>query len=549
MPGITMTSAARPRRAIVAALVGLVALFALSAGRAHADSRFIYELCDSQVPGGAVPASSYTVNPGVPFVAFQNCASPGGMIGITETGPASATFSYLGIAVPETPGGFVEQEALVAGSSGLAPANYYSHVYENGFPGINTESSRIAYIRKEKTPFFGSGGSFNIVMSCDGNYTAGCQAGPVIGVRDIAATEVDIKPPTVSEITGSILAGGVIRGHSQSLSAVAQDEGGGLSKVWIAINGSVAAEAPPPSCATASVSNTSVVGTVALSTTPCPTKLPATWTLNTETFPFQTGANTVSVCASDFATIGAPNTTCSAPQEIDVDNTCAESPVVGGDQLTAQFKSSETDSVTVKYNHAAKVRGSLLSAAGTPVPGATLCVKESVLNTFHRVKGEGVLTTDSKGHYSYEIKGGPNRELLIGYRHDAAQIADSLHYLAHARPTLRASTQKLRNGEKVKFLGQLPGPNAVERTAILQASAPGSHRWLTIRKAVSGKGGFIITGYRFSNTTTATTYLFRLVAPRQKNYAWEEGASKPVRIRVTPRRDSHRHHHPAARHS
>lgn len=542
MSETTMIQAGRGSRAALAALLVLAALgglLSVGAERASAEARFVYELCDSQIPGGGPPPSSFIGDPAGPFVAFQNCASPGGMIGISEAAPTAASYAYTFISVPETPGGFVEQEAMVAQSANLGPGSYYSHVYDNGFPGVNAESSRIAYLRKEPNGEY-DGGDFSVLISCDGNYAPGCQAGPVIGVRDIAATEVDITPPTVAGLSGSLLAGGVIRGHSQALAALAHDVGGGLTKLWVAVNGSVAAELPPPGCAIAGVSNASVVGTVALSPTPCPTELPGTWTLDTEKFPFQTGANSVSVCASDFATIGAPNTTCTPPSEIDVDNTCTESPVLGGDQLTAQFKRTETDRVTVKYNRTARVRGALLSAAGAPVAGATLCVKENILNTFHRLKGEGVVTTDAKGHYSYEVKGGPNRELLIGYRHDAAQIADSLHYLAHARPTLRASTQKLRNGDKVKFIGRLPRPNAVERTVVLQASAPGSHRWLTIRKAVSGKGGYFLTGYRFAHTTKPTTYLFRALAPRQKNYAFEEGAGKPVRIRVLPRRGGDR---------
>lgn len=533
----TCAQAGRRRKANLAlvALLAVVGTMVLASGDARADSRFVTELCDSALPGGGVPVSTFTANPGAPFVPFQNCAAPGGMIGIYESSAAASTFSFLGVSVPETPGGFVEQEAMISASSGFGPGSIYSHVYENGFPGTNTESSRIFHIRTKREVFFGNGGSFNVVMTCDGNYAPGCQAGPVVGARDIAATQVDIKAPTLTEVTGSILAGGVVRGHSQSLAAVAHDEGGGLSKVWASVNGSVAAELPTIGCQTETVANPSVVGTVALSPTPCPTKLPATWTLDTEKYPFHTGSNTIAVCANDFATIGAPTVSCSTPQEIDVDNTCTESPVVGGNQLTAQFKSSESDTVTVKFNGRAKVRGALTSGSGAPVAGATLCVKESVLNTFHRVRGEGAITTDANGHYSYEVKGGPNRELLIGYRHDAAQINDSLHYHAHARPEITASTQKIANGEKVRFFGRVPGPNAAERVIAIQASAPGSSRWLTFRKAITDKLGHWVSGYRFAHTTVPTTYLIRALAPRQKNYPFEEGAGKPVRIRVIPK--------------
>jgi hypothetical protein len=174
-------------------------------------------------------------------------------------------------------------------------------------------------------------------------------------------------------------------------------------------------------------------------------------------------------------------------------------------------------------------------------------VKEAVANEEHTVSNEQTLKTDGSGNYQYEVAAGPNRELLIGYRHDAAQIGDTLGYHAHARPTIDASARKLRNGQKVHFTGELPGPSNAERTVVLQAGDGG--RWLTIRKATTGPRGFYRTGYRFTHTGSATTYEFRVMAPKQNNWAWEAGVSHRLKIRVRPRRThtaghrNHRHKH------
>jgi hypothetical protein len=524
---------------VLAVVLASVGLLAVGGGAARAAARYTYELCDSQVPGGNPPEASFIVNPGVPFSEFQTCAAPGGMIGITETGHVDAQASLLEIGILGTPGGFVEKEAMIGRSENFGPGSYFSHIGGNGFPAINNESSQVIFLRS-KGELFNTGGGFNIALTCDGNWQPGCEAGPTIGVRDIAVTEVDEEVPTVSSVTGSLLAGGVIRGHSQSLSAVAADRGGGVSRVWVAVNGAVDAEAPPIPCALANVTNNSVHGTVAYALSPCPAAVPETWTINTEQFPFKNGANTVSVCASDVATEGIPNTTCSPPQEVTVDNSCTESPVVGGSQLSAQFASSQTNSVTVGFGKGEAVQGSLTSASGEPVAGATLCVKEEVANEEHPVSNEQTLKTDASGNYQYEVAAGPNRDLLIGYRHDAAQIADTLAYHAHARPTIAASARKLRNGQKVRFTGELPGPNNAERTVILQAGDGG--RWLTIRKATTGPRGFYRTGYRFTHTGTPTTYEFRVMVPKQNNWAWEAGVSPHLKIRVRPR-STHRPHH------
>jgi hypothetical protein len=124
--------------------------------------------------------------------------------------------------------------------------------------------------------------------------------------------------------------------------------------------------------------------------------------------------------------------------------------------------------------------------------------------------------------------------VTIGYRHDSAQIGQSLRYFAHAGPEIHAKPQLVQNGDTVHLWGTVPKPSARGRVVVLQASAPGSHRWLTFRKATSGKGGKFKSSYRFAHTTIATTYRIRALVPAQANYPWQAGASRPARVRVTP---------------
>src|SRR5205085_493523 len=99
----------------------------------------------------------------------------------------------------------------------------------------------------------------------------------------------------------------------------------------------------------------------------------------------------------------------------------------------------------------------------------------------------GTVQTDSNGHYAYVVPAGPNREVVIGYRHDTNQIARSVRYYAHTKPVLKAGPSKLKNGEKVRLWGSLPEPKAAGRVVVLQASVLGSHRWITFRKATTGE--------------------------------------------------------------
>jgi hypothetical protein len=503
-------------------------------------ARFVYESCDSALPGGAVPASEHGFSSA--FQPFENCAAPGGSIGLLVAQPVQEQPGILWVAIPATPQGFVESETITAVESGVeADGLGNSHVIENGFPGPVAEATRVFGVHSAPVPeFLGNTGSSSVevIMSC-GEQGVTCQPGPVEAVHYLAATEVDPHPPTITAPTGSALSGTVLRGH-QTLDAEAGDIGGGLTSLSVLADGLPAAPAVAGACAVAQVSNRSTYGSVAYSPTPCPPKLVGAWTLDTTAYPFHDGANTLQVCASDFATLGNPNTTCSPAVSVNVDNSCTESSVAGGQEISAQFSKSDAETVTVGYGSEAEVAGTLHDAAGDPIPGATICVKSQTLGVEPTAQPVGTAKTDAEGRFSYAVAAGPDRELLVGYRHDSFQVARSVRYYAHAAPSLKANPAKLRNGRRVKLWGQLPEPSAAGRVVILQANVVGSKRWITFQRSSSDAHGHFASGYRFHATTHKTDYRFRAVVPRQDHYPYVEGHSKPVSVLVRPRR---RHHH------
>jgi hypothetical protein len=495
-------------------------------------ARFTYELCDSALPGGAVPASEHGYSPA--FAGFQNCATPGGAIGLTEVEPISATFGALWVSIPATPGGFVENETITTVQSGIEPGNalHYSHIQENGFPGPAGETTRLFQLRTAPAFFGWNGGSLEIYMSCDGN-VGPCGPGAIEAARWIVATEVDPTPPSLAHVAGSILAGGTMRGH-QTLEAEAADVGGGVSSIQVLVNGTSAAAPTAGACGLASVANKSYTGVVALSPSPCPPTLKGHWELDTELPPFHEGSNTVQVCAADLATVGSPNQTCSPAQTVSVDNSCTESLVPGGELLSEQFASSNSETKTARYGHGAELVGRLADNAGDAIAGATLCVKLQTIGIEPSATPAGSVTTDSAGNYAYRLTPGPNRNVIIGFRHDSHQVAREARFYSHVEPTLELSAKKLRNGKRVRFLGHLPSPGEAGRVVILQANVKGSKRWITFRKATTGERGGFKADYHFTSTNRPTTYRFRAVVPQQAGYPWAAGHSKPAPVRVRP---------------
>jgi len=507
-------------------------------GASGSPSRFTFEVCDPALPGGNAQGLEFHGDSGV-FAGFNDCAS-GGYLGIRETGPGWGTFGYLSVPVPATAGGYVESLAITAQACGMGPTNTNPHVYEDHWPPPICHDL-LRYIHVHSGPFpYAPGGNFSIVLNCEALYDntpnhnpINCQPGPVVGARYIAATEVDPKEPELNGLAGSLLEGGQIRGH-QTISIDAADTGGGLSQLFVLVNGVRAGGAVSESCNSLHVSNPSFYGTVSNSVRPCPATGGGEWTLDTQAYPFRDGANSVTVCAEDFSTLNDPNQTCTAPARVAVDNSCTPSAVAGGELLSAEFESSHTDTYTAKAGRGAVVSGQLSTNADDPVAGATLCVKEATPGVDRGPRSVAVLRTDANGSFRYEVRPGANRQIVIGYRHDSRQVARSVRFYAHLSPSLKLSPARLRNGKTVQMWGTIPGPEPGLRIVVLQANVVGSKRWITFRKAsTDGKGAFKAS-YKFKSTTRRVRYRFRAVVPRQDDYPYVGGASRPASVVVRP---------------
>jgi hypothetical protein len=501
-------------------VVAIVGLGHLPAAADAAPARYVFEMCDSALPGGGVDGIVLGFHPSKPFSAENSCAQPGGAVLLRqgEVSPGGQISAAVQMKAPA--GGRLESLTISAAFCGSPPTG--GSVFVPGWPTPgcfwDVRSFRLAEDFK----------AFFVELIC---VSDACHAGPWIGAHYFAATVADPAPPTLSGPVGTLLEAGVRRGR-QSIAVDAHDLGGGISNLFVSVNGLPAAQPRPQGCNVVRTENSSVAGTVAAQATPCPGEASASWTLDTGAYPFRDGANRIQVCASDFATLSDPNTTCTDAQTVDVDNSCAEASVAGGEVLSAQFSDSHDDSTTVGYGKGAVIEGRLSTDAGDPVRGAKLCVKAQTLAVDARPSPVGSVVTDAEGEYRYELAPGPNREVVVGYRHDTRQVARDVRYYARVRPSLKATPELLDNGQRVHLWGMLPGPRAARRVVVLQANAPGSGRWITFRRATTNSRGGFRAEYRFSSTSHRTRYRFRAVVPRQAGYPWVEGHSRAVDVIV-----------------
>lgn len=526
--------------AVVATLLATVAGLGAAGPADAGPARYVYEICDSALPGGGVDGVVWGPHPEGFFSSENTCGQEGGALVVRQNRiPAASQDHATGgdadwaVPVVAAPGTHLETititgsvcngaEAVIKSGQWVGPAEAWPSI-------CGTDVRTFRLLDEEEADFY-------IELHCV-NANKGddhCPAGPYVLGHYFATTVLDASSPKLSDLGGSMF-GAAIRRGTQGISLEASDLGGGLSSAEVLVNGLAAGDPKRFECATAFTQNASVAGTVAAAPAPCPRAADVVWNIDTAAYPFRDGVNTVRVCASDFATISDPNTTCSAPRTVTVDNSCREAVIAGGEVLSAQFESSRADSVTVGYGGGAAVTGRLANDAGDPVPGARLCVRMATLGLDQRPADVGTVVTDARGQYRYEVPPGPNREVTIGYRHDSSQIAREVRYYAHAGPTLRVSSPRVRNGGRLRYWGNLPGPQNAGRVVVLQAGTVGSRRWITFRKAITNKNGVFRAGYHFIHTTSRTRYRFRAVVPRQAGYPWEAGQSKPVRVTVRPR--------------
>jgi Prophage tail fibre N-terminal len=519
--------------------IGLLAVALTMASAAKANARFVYETCDPAIPGGNPPTYSFHEPnaEGGNYQLFQSCATPGGSIGEVQSPKQvlPGATAELKLFIPPTPGGWIESLTLTANAG-----EYHGNagfVYEPHWPVAGTgDNPRYFFLRSQPvvepvtTPWT-NGATFEVRLECGG---AECPPGGAYeDAHFISALEVDPTAPTITSVEGPLVGGGALRGH-QSIKAQASDVGGGVRSLELKVNGISMAGTALGACSIAYVENLSYKGIAAFSPTPCPPTLSDAWDVDTSAPPFQNGPNSIQVCASDFATKELPNTGCSAPRTIEVDNTCPESPVAGGADLDASFDRSGSEDLTVKFGSETKISGELTNGTGAGVPGATICLQVQPAETATAAQTVGTVTTDSEGKFTMEVRPGADRHLLIGYRHDSFQLSKTLSLGTRARPTLELSRRKIRGGEKVKITGKLPKPRPGGRVLVLQGSSAKGAAWLTFKKVTTGSRGRFKTRYRFTRPRRRTTFRIRAVSPAQAGYEYQPGASKVSRITVRP---------------
>jgi hypothetical protein len=195
-------------------------------------------------------------------------------------------------------------------------------------------------------------------------------------------------------------------------------------------------------------------------------------------------------------------------------------------------RSARKRTITVGYRQRAIVSGRVLTAGGSPVPGATVCItaRNDVLGA--RALQIGTVTTDAHGRFSYAWRATCSRRLWLTSDAGGGLASASVLVRVRASVSAEATPTSLFNGQVMTLTGQLKG-GPLPRGAIVEMQVFRGTRWETFGTANAGRHRVFSFPYRFTDTLTTWTYVFRAFVPPQPGDAFAAGWSRAIPVLVS----------------
>ena len=492
-----------------------MAAVALLPAAATAASRYVFEICDSVLPGGGVDGFVYGAHPRRLFSSENTCGQPGGALILrqNEIDPGDGGDADWAIPISLAAG----RHASNRSRSRPRPAGRRKPRSGRWAGSSRRRVGRIQAAEQDVR-------SFRLVNDFEAFFIelqvrqlqprrTSATPGPGSSAHYFATTVLDPVGADAREPNGSMLSDRRQARRARSIGVAGR--GPRRRPLELLGLGQRPVQLPRRRLSTAmspSTHNPSVTGTVAAQITPCPARARRNWTHRHRRLPVPRRSQQRPGLRLRLRHAERPEHDLhAAARRSVVDNSCTESAVAGGEVLSAQFERSNAEQVTVGYGKPATVTGRLANDAGDPIRGATLCVKMQTIGIEDRAASVGSALTDADGRYRYEVPPGPNREIVVGYRHDSV-AGRPRRALLRPRPAeparQRPAGPKRRSGP---LLGRsCPGRGPRGRVVVLQAGTVGSKRWITFRKATTRP--IAAPSSRASYRSTSTTPDGRAIA-------------------------------------
>ncbi|HEY4278466.1 MAG TPA: carboxypeptidase-like regulatory domain-containing protein [Conexibacter sp.] len=192
--------------------------------------------------------------------------------------------------------------------------------------------------------------------------------------------------------------------------------------------------------------------------------------------------------------------------------------------------------VMVASGRTARLSGTLLTADGQPIAGATLNVSSEPLGTDEpHARRLPSVTTDAAGHFDVQVRAAGAQRVIVSFA-PAETAADTATFEAVVRSpaslTISRSRARLRRGQSVVLSGRLKGTGSAAKGAVVEMQAIVHGRWRTVASVHAARNGSYRWPYRFVSITRDTIFSFRALVERTPGWPWPQLASKRISVRV-----------------
>ena len=211
-------------------------------------------------------------------------------------------------------------------------------------------------------------------------------------------------------------------------------------------------------------------------------------------------------------------------------------------QLSAWLRSRRDKpqrSAVVPFGSVRFAEGRLTDAAGSPIAGAVVEVRRRVQRPGAAYRRAGTVTTGEDGRFAYRLARGPSRSVRFAYKAytlDPAPVSTATVSLGvRAGIRLALEPRRVRNGQRIRFLGRLKGGPARKGARVtIDVLVPDARRRLPIGNVKADGRGRFRFGYRFRRTLVKARYRFQARLTRQPGYPYRGATSRRVSVIVSP---------------
>jgi hypothetical protein len=366
---------------------------------------------------------------------------------------------------------------------------------------------------------------------------------------------VDNTPPSVSGVSGPLVAGGTLSGNA-SVSFDASDGQSGVYGGSLVVDGKTVVS---------QILNTNGGACESLNVTddgqrsfehakPCLSSLNSSLTLNTSTL--AAGAHSLELIVEDAAgnqaiayngtiTIagsspGAAAAGAGPGAPIGPGSPLAQRGAPNGanasDQakLTARWTSTSKAMRTSGYGRADRVSGRLTTSTGQPISGALLDVSATAADQGAKAASLASVRTGPTGAWTLTLpKGISSSALRFAYRShvdDTIPVATAtLTLRVHAGVGLRITPRTTSVGHTISFSGTLHGAPIPPGGKQLVLEASSGREWIEFRTITTDAKGRFHSSYRFK-FPGPIVYRFRVLSPHEAAFPFLAGSSNVVDV-------------------